>query len=1129
LLPNFVTVIGFDGPIHFQFVAGARCSLRFNGNSGMDTTAVARAGNERLGITALMRAAIDEDLTVLLRLLLTGHYDANLFVRDKKGRTALDWARMCRNYQAVSVLTQAMLKGIADSRLDAMHSPLELEVYIKETNKIQASDLFQAIRNRDITKAKRILSENKLYREEVEGLGEVFFTDAPGHSGYTPLTLAAGFNMVEVVDSLLEYKVPIDAENKFGHTAFTYACAAGNSDVTRLLLFFGADVHHRTKEGRTGLHYCCMYAKARTVKVILYFLLERFATFRIEGHSLIEFEPSRWTKYAEILEGLINVSRNFCLSSTYYISHKFVYILVQTRDVNSKLATDLIPKTFPDPLATEARLRISGATALPRLKQSERDDRSLEVNRNYAQSDNNMDEASVVSDLGDDFSLDADPVDAGDGVENVYGRAGLPPLRTSVLEAGEQPPTNGGGDTARDSLADVSIGDYENGGLEGYNTATDGRPELTGTARGNIMLLDDTSRVSDVSGNTFQSAAAFTHDTDNLHAEGLHNLGDAHSVRTAQPLQEEVTLITALFQETRERIRVWLEAAQKESELMRLVPCPLNCNLMCKIESLTFHVRDDCPFRSLQCSLCRKMVRFIDLKQHNLKLCQKRPIACPNAYQGCCERITPDTIESHVMLKCKLRKLACRQFCGAFVPCCKREDHELHHCKRRTIQCDQCKTSMGAHQYTEHLHQHCPQRLMKCRVSCGQSFRAHEIEAHERDVCVRACKWNCGQRIGPSEQLALHEANLCVDKPMQCKHGCGVGHLTVKDVRVHERLLCDKRKVLCSRGCGAVLQASQHAKHLESFCGTCFERPVRCPSNLVGWRIMLLPDQQEGIVLQYRRQSVTVDAVTSEPAQGSAPAASLQPLQDGEPLDVVNTVAGTDSIVGPTTSTRRTKQVQVDQIFLRMETQQVWVDYWTTHYTLLRKVQGEHLSKHEHIDHKFACGWVTYSDMNEHLLHHCLNREIRVAGDNDRHVQFVGQKTKFSEAVTTAEKRLKFDHFVQSEVVQKSTEFCGFCSAEIDSLLLPAHHKDDCPEYLVKCPFICGNEVRRRELQRHVDEHCPKRLVLCVDCNSKDLWAEELVTHKLHQCDMRIVPCPLECDDPQVSELCESLQALLGT
>ncbi|KAJ1438512.1 ankyrin repeat-containing domain protein, partial [Ochromonadaceae sp. CCMP2298] len=105
----------------------------------------------------------------------------------------------------------------------------------------------------------RILADNQLYREEVENTGQVFFVDTAGHSGYTPLIVAAGFNMIEVVDRLLEYRTPVDCTNKFGHTPFTYACAAGNSDVARLLLFNGADVHHVTHEGRTGLHYACMY------------------------------------------------------------------------------------------------------------------------------------------------------------------------------------------------------------------------------------------------------------------------------------------------------------------------------------------------------------------------------------------------------------------------------------------------------------------------------------------------------------------------------------------------------------------------------------------------------------------------------------------------------------------------------------------------------------------------------------------------------------------------------------------------------------------------------------------------------------------------------------------------------
>lgn len=265
--------------------------------------------NNLLGVTELMRAAADEDVVILFKMLLSGNYKASLFMTDKKGRTALDWARMCRNYQGVSLLLKAMRTDMDDARLNVMSAPLDLEGYVNETNAAQSIDLLDAIKHRDNMKAARILTENRLHRQEVEGIGQIFFTDAVGHSGYTPLIISSGLNLVEVVERLIEYKVPIDHTNKFGHTAFTCACAAGNSDVVRLLLFHGANVHHITSEGRTGLHYSCMYAKARTVKVILNFMLEQFAVFRIEGHSLIDFDYTRWTKYAEIMAKLINVSK----------------------------------------------------------------------------------------------------------------------------------------------------------------------------------------------------------------------------------------------------------------------------------------------------------------------------------------------------------------------------------------------------------------------------------------------------------------------------------------------------------------------------------------------------------------------------------------------------------------------------------------------------------------------------------------------------------------------------------------------------------------------------------------------------------------------------------------------------
>ena len=73
---------------------------------------------------------------------------------------------------------------------------------MQETNLYQSKRLFRAIKRNQIDLAMRILQDNKLYREEVEGIGEVFFTDYRGHSGFTPMILAAGLNLIPVILSI---------------------------------------------------------------------------------------------------------------------------------------------------------------------------------------------------------------------------------------------------------------------------------------------------------------------------------------------------------------------------------------------------------------------------------------------------------------------------------------------------------------------------------------------------------------------------------------------------------------------------------------------------------------------------------------------------------------------------------------------------------------------------------------------------------------------------------------------------------------------------------------------------------------------------------------------------------------
>jgi hypothetical protein len=258
--------------------------------------------------TELMRVVTRADPLVLAKMLNEESIVRTIFDKDCKGRTALDWARICRNYYAVTLIMKTMGTIISNARVNSIvHSVDALENSLKNTNHAQGTQLREALKHRNESLATQILKDNTLSRKEIEGLGEIFFCDWIGNVGYTPLILAAGMNMKTVVQELVKLKVPLDQANNFGHTALTIAASSGNAEIVHFLLFSGTNIHHRTEEGRTALHYACMYAKGKIVKIILDFMLERFAIFRIQGHNLVDFDYTRWTTYASILESLLNV------------------------------------------------------------------------------------------------------------------------------------------------------------------------------------------------------------------------------------------------------------------------------------------------------------------------------------------------------------------------------------------------------------------------------------------------------------------------------------------------------------------------------------------------------------------------------------------------------------------------------------------------------------------------------------------------------------------------------------------------------------------------------------------------------------------------------------------------------
>ena len=84
---------------------------------------------------------------------------------------------------------------------------------------------------------------------------------------------------------------------------------------------------------------------------------------------------------------------------------------------------------------------------------------------------------------------------------------------------------------------------------------------------------------------------------------------------------------------------------------------------------------------------------------------------------------------------------------------------------------------------------------------------------------------------------------------MDCDNGCGMKGLTAEFLQEHKQYQCPYESVRCPNDCGARLNRIQLASHLDSWHGSCPSRLVRCPSNLVGWKVLVVRDETAAIPL----------------------------------------------------------------------------------------------------------------------------------------------------------------------------------------------------------------------------------------------------------------------------------------
>ena len=131
----------------------------------------AAEGDPDMRVTKLMRKAVGNDYEYLYLLCEASSFE-ELFQRDAKGRTALDWARQRNNTNAIDIISEAMSTALSKTRMNSTSVLENMEVITRNGNERNQQELWAALDDRDADRALRGLLANDVFREAVSDMGE---------------------------------------------------------------------------------------------------------------------------------------------------------------------------------------------------------------------------------------------------------------------------------------------------------------------------------------------------------------------------------------------------------------------------------------------------------------------------------------------------------------------------------------------------------------------------------------------------------------------------------------------------------------------------------------------------------------------------------------------------------------------------------------------------------------------------------------------------------------------------------------------------------------------------------------------------------------------------------------------
>lgn len=200
-------------------------------------------------------------------------------------------------------------------------------------------------------------------------------------------------------------------------------------------------------------------------------------------------------------------------------------------------------------------------------------------------------------------------------------------------------------------------------------------------------------------------------------------------------------------------------------------------------------------------------------------------VVCPS---GCGQALrNRQDLLRHLARRCPQRMIRCRLGCGELLPAVECDDHAAKSCPFRRQQCA-CGIVVCEGQMHDHLREQCALRTIFCPQRCGLTLPACSVEAHIRSDCCQVeepCPSNCGAVVARA-LIRGHMNQSCPKRAVPCPNGCGLPGLVAMAVEDHATH-CQLTLIQCSH-CGKPYPRVSLPGH----SAICDSRPSQvCPSG----------------------------------------------------------------------------------------------------------------------------------------------------------------------------------------------------------------------------------------------------------------------------------------------------------